>query len=120
MAKQERIYLTAISVTAGIILLIDTDGTLRKYRQRGIQKFTEKQQKVLISAGLLVPDWGRYKELPSHVSISFEDPEVMGKAQATYPNPEKIARQLRNFGIIQSDIKSQTVRKPKTTKKEDK
>lgn len=117
MAKQERLYLTAVTVTAGVILLIDTDGTLKKYRQRGIQKFTEKQLKVLISAGLLVPEWSKYPELPAHISISFEDPEIMGRAQATYPNPEKIAKQLQNFSAVQSNVKTQASNKSKTTKR---
>lgn len=98
MANQERLYLTAVSVVAGIITLIDVDGQIVRYRQRGIQKYTEKQLKVLMSTGLLDPAWKMYKELPKNVSISFEDPEIMGRAQATYPNPEKIAQQLSQIG----------------------
>lgn len=94
MATQERMYLTAVSVVAGIITLIDFDGNIVTYRQRGIQRYSDKQLKVLVSTGLLDPSWKMYKELPKHISISFEDPEIMGRAQATYPNPEKIAKQL--------------------------
>lgn len=100
MAKQERLYLTAVSIVAGIINLIDMDGQIVTYRQRGIQKYSDKQLKVLMSQGLLDPRWKMYKELPKHISIYFEDPEVMGKAQATYPNPEKIAKQLSDLTAL--------------------
>lgn len=92
--KKERQYLTAVSIMAGIITLIDYNGNIQQYRQRGIGKYSDSQRKVLISAGLLVKNWETYKELPSYISISFEDPEIMGRAQATYPNPEKISKQL--------------------------
>lgn len=99
MGVKERQYLTAVAIVAGIITLIDADGQLVKYRQRGIQKYTDKQLKVLMGTGLLDPSWKMYKELPSNISISFEDPEIMGRAQATYPNPEKIAKQLEQLGL---------------------
>lgn len=100
MAKQERQFLTAITVVAGIITLIDENGQIAMYRQRGISKYSEKQIKVLLSAGLLDPRWKMYKELPKHVSIFFEDPEIMGKAQATYPSPEKIAKHLSTLAEL--------------------
>lgn len=116
MAKRERQYLTAVAIVAGIITLIDCDGQLVKYRQRGIKKYTEKQLRVLMETGLLDPRWKMYKELPSNVSISFEDPEIMGRAQATYPNPEKIARHLEQLALA-SKSKTKTVKKTtKTTK----
>lgn len=95
MAKKERQYLTAVSIVAGIITLIDYNGEIKYYRQRGIGKFTDKQRKMLISSGLLDQNWERYAELPSHISISFEDPDIMGRAQATYPNPEAIIKILQ-------------------------
>lgn len=94
MAK-ERKYLTAIAICSGIISLIDEEGQIRYYRQRGIQKFNNKQRSVLIAAGLLRRDWEMYKELPSNISISFEDPEIMGRAQASYPSIDKINKMLQ-------------------------
>ena len=94
MAKQERQYLTAITICGGIITLIDYDGNLCYYRQRGIHKFNEQQRRILISTGLLHKDWANYKELPNYISISFEDPGIMGKARASYPNPEQIMEDL--------------------------
>ena len=97
MAQRERQYLTAVSIIAGVITLIDYNGNLQQYRQRGIKRFSDKQRQVLISCGLLVQNWEKYKELPSNISISFEDPEVMGKAQASYPSPEKVTKQLETI-----------------------
>lgn len=97
MAKKERIYLTAVSICGGIITLIDYNGNIVYFRQRGINKFNDKQRKLLISAGLLQRNWEQYKELPSHISISFEDPEIMGRARVTYPNPELILEELKKM-----------------------
>ena len=113
MVNQERLYLTAVSGVAGIITLIDVDGQIATYRQRGIQKYSEKQLKVLMSTGLLDPSWKMYKELPKNVSISFEDPEIMGRAQATYPNPEKIAQQLSQIGATGIKVTKTTRNKKK-------
>lgn len=95
--KKEREYLTAITICSGIITLIDYNGNICYYRQRGIGKFTDKQRQILIGAGLLQRNWEQYKELPRHISISFEDPEIMGRARATYPNPEEIVKALRGM-----------------------
>ena len=95
MAKKERQYLTAVTICGGIITLIDYNGNICYYRQRGINKFTDKQRQLLINAGMLQRNWEQYKELPSHISISYEDPETMGRA--TYPNPEEVAKALQMF-----------------------
>lgn len=100
MARQERQYLTAISIVSGIITLIDYNGNICTYRQRGIGKFTEKQRQVLISAGLLQRNWEQFKELPSYITISFEDPEIMGRARATYPNPEEILKAIQSAAAV--------------------
>lgn len=105
MVTQERQYLTAVSIVAGIITLIDYTGNIQYYRQRGIKRFSDKQRQVLISSGLLVQNWEKYKELPSNISISFEDPEVMGRAQASYPSPEKITKQLQELSKTTSKTK---------------
>lgn len=94
--RKEREYLTAVTIVGGIITLIDINGSIQYYRQRGIKKLTDKQRQMLISIGLLQRDWERFKELPSHISISFEDPSIMGKARATYPNPEEIIKVLQD------------------------
>lgn len=92
MATKERQYFTAVAIMGGIITLLDYTGNIRYYRQRGIQKLTDEQRKKLIYLGFLQKNWETFKELPSHISISFEDPEIMGRARASYPNPEEILK----------------------------
>mgnify|MGYP003299367365 CR=1 FL=1 len=109
--KKERQYLTAVTICGGIITLIDYDGNICYYRQRGIQKFNEQQRRILISTGLLNRDWANYKELPGHISISFEDPEIMGKARASYPNPEQIMEDLAKAASKSNKLKGKTAKK---------
>lgn len=84
-----REYLIAIHIDNGLITLIEPDGDIGMYRQRGIQRMTKNGLAILISNGALARDWANYKELPKNWSISFEDEEIMGKARATFPNPFK-------------------------------
>ena len=83
--KKEREYLNAVSIYSGIITMIEQDGTIGQYRQRGIGKLPRAVLMELVSAGKLDPYWWSCKELPSNYSISFEDEEIMGKARATFP-----------------------------------
>jgi hypothetical protein len=92
--KKEREYLTAITICGGIITLIDMNGNICYYRQRGIKRFTDQQRQLLIANGFLQKNWEQFKELPGHISISFEDPEIMGRARATYPNIDELVKVL--------------------------
>lgn len=83
--KLEREYLTAISINCGIITLIEPDGNIGYYRQRGIGTMDASRINNLIRSRLLSPNWKSVKELPRNWSIEFEDEEIMGKARATYP-----------------------------------
>ena len=83
--KQPREYLTAIAIEMGIITLIEPDGVIGFYRQRGIGSIEPAKQQQLIRQGLLDPRWRQAKELPRNWSIEFEDEEIMGKARATFP-----------------------------------
>ena len=78
-------YITAICIRAGIITLIEPDGSIADYRQRGMNTMNKMYVNKLIFAGLLDPRWKQYKELPKNYRIYFEDEEIMGKARATYP-----------------------------------
>lgn len=80
----EREYITAISIENGIILLIEPNGQLGMYHQRGIKTLTKPEINSEIRAGRLNPNWDNFPELPRNYSISFEDPEIMGRAIATY------------------------------------
>lgn len=94
--SNERHYLTAISIINGIILLIEEDGSINEYRQRGIQTLSPNVINSEIRHGRLNSYWRNYPELPANYSISFEDPEIMGRAIATYPAVLKIRRDKRN------------------------
>ena len=61
MAKKE---LTAITIFGGIITLLEEDGTIGRYRQRGIDKLSRKTIDGLIWEGKLSPNWREFKELP--------------------------------------------------------
>lgn len=80
----QREYVTAISINKGLILLIDLDGEVRAYRQRGINTLTQNEINREIHMGRLLSIWETYKELPKNYSISFEEPRIMGRAVATY------------------------------------
>lgn len=81
MAKKE---LTAITIFGGIITLLEEDGTIGRYRQRGIDKLSRKTIDGLIWEGKLSPNWREFKELPKNYNIHFEDEWVMGKANANF------------------------------------
>lgn len=91
--KREREYVTAISIDAGIITLIEPDGQIAYYRQRGIGSLNQAQHQILISMGLLNKNWKQAKELPKHYTISFEDEEIMGKARASFSLPPAMRQQ---------------------------
>lgn len=80
--------LLAVSIVAGIITLLDEKGTLIYYRQRGITGIDPTVKLYLINAGFLHRNWDKFRELPSNISIRFEDEEILGKARATFPAKE--------------------------------
>lgn len=83
--KVNREYVTAISISRGIITLIEPDGTIAEYRQRGITRLSPQMIYVAIVMGALDSNWAAYRELPKHYSISFEDEDIMGRASASFP-----------------------------------
>lgn len=85
MAKNERRYLTAVTIDKGIITLLDEYGRIQQFRQRGIKRIPEVTRKRLIYMNELERDWEEYRELPRDVTISFEDEFIMGKARASFP-----------------------------------
>lgn len=84
--KTERKYLTATTIIAGIITLIDENGEIKYYRQRGITQLSDEFKMQLINVGFLDRYWYNYKELPRDITVSFEDEEIMGKASASFPS----------------------------------
>lgn len=88
MAKRvEKQYTTVISIVGGIITLIEPDGKIGYYRQRGMNRVDERLMIQLVSRGSINYRWKTYKELPKNYSISYEDPDIMGRAVATF-NPK--------------------------------
>ena len=85
--KKEREYLTAIEIDRGIIKLIEPDGSIGFYRQRGIKGLPEDFKIKLVSLGFLHPKYNEVKELPRNYSIAFEDEEIMGRAYAKFRIP---------------------------------
>lgn len=87
MAKKDKQYLTAIKITSGIITLLDPNGFVQQYRQRNITKIPEEIKCKLIELELLDSNWDQYPELPGNISLSFEDPYLLGKAESAYKIP---------------------------------
>jgi len=82
--KKERLHLTAISVHKGVIQVIMPDGNIALFAQRGIKKLTPNEAMVAIERDLVEPKAFGLRELPSNISISFEDPTIQGKAVASF------------------------------------
>ena len=95
---QDREYITVIAIHKGIIRLIEPDGTVGFYRQRGIQRLPPNVIAKAIEIGELDPRWEQVKELPRNWSISYEDEEIMGRAYATYPIYSKYIRKSNKNG----------------------
>ena len=94
MAKQERIYLMAITIEKGIITLIEEEGNIGYYRQRGIQRINPTIRALLIQRGFLDKRWQTVPELPRNYSIYYEEPDIQGRAVATYPDPNRMLQGL--------------------------
>lgn len=84
--KKEKVYLTVLSIECGIITLIDQDGSIARYRQRGISNIDMDKKRILISMGMLSENWSIFPELPSLTEIYYEDLEIRGIARKTYPS----------------------------------
>lgn len=92
-AKTQRIYLTAVTIQSGIIQVIQ-EGRIVYYRQRGIQKIPADDRKKLIELGFLNPGWANIPELPSYITVEFEDPVIQGRARMSFPTLETIQKVL--------------------------
>ena len=82
--KTSREYLTAITIVGGIITLIEPDGSIGYYRQRGMTRANQVDLENLTKRGIIQSNWRNFKELPPHYSIAYEDTEIMGRAVATF------------------------------------
>lgn len=88
-----RKYLTVLCIEKAIIALIEEDGEINFYRQRGIENYSIADRRKFVRDDLLDEKWSTYKEIPSNYSISFEDPYIMGKAYVNF-NPNRKTESL--------------------------
>lgn len=77
-------HITAIAIWEGVIQLIEPNGTIGYYSQRGIKELNQFQVRSAFEKGRLSAQALTLPELPAHYSISFEDEEIMGKAEAKF------------------------------------
>lgn len=84
MSKKEKIEVIAITVNSGIVKIADEYGRIMDYAQRGLKSLRPDEATVAIERGLLNPIALNLPMLPLHYKISFEDPKIQGKAQATF------------------------------------
>ena len=82
--RKERVYLTAVAVDRGVINVINPNGELGLYAQRGIKKLRPDEATVAIERGLINPIAFSLQELPSNYSIAFESAEHQGRAVASF------------------------------------
>lgn len=75
---------TAICIWEGVIQLIEPNGTIGYYAQRGVHQLNQYQTKTAFEQGRLSAQALTLPELPANYSISFEDEEIMGKAEAKF------------------------------------
>ena len=52
--KKEKVYLTTLSIECGIITLIDMNGLIVKYRQRGITDIDEDKKRIYGGLAILM------------------------------------------------------------------
>lgn len=95
----------AISIVNGIIMLIETDGQLSYYRQRGISTLSDSEIANEIKCGRLDGRWKDVQELPRNYSIYYEDEEIMGRATATYELVLRKKREMRKKSVSTSQNK---------------
>lgn len=76
--------LTAVSIYKGVITLIDENGEIKHYMQRGVESLSMMKKAELGRQDLLDFDSAlTYKDLPKDISLEFEDP-CQGKVYVTY------------------------------------
>lgn len=90
--RKMKIPILAISIVDGVITLIEPDGSIGYYRQRGIDKLTAEEIEIAIRNGLLSREALDLPELPEHYQIEFEDEQIMGKAKPEFKLPRNLRR----------------------------
>ena len=102
MATQKKERLLAISINQGVIEVIESNGHINWYLQRGIHSLYKHSREIVereVQLGNLDYRWRELSELPNKYSIEFEDPEIQGKASATYPMKAKLLAEAKKCGV---------------------
>lgn len=92
MATGDRVYATVVQIRKGIITLIENDGSLGFYRQRGLNRLSEADKMALVQSGYLDSRYKDIRELPSKYRLKSECEEITGKPRVTFKVPKSITR----------------------------
>lgn len=93
MASTERYYVTLVSYDRGIISVVNPDGKIGTYTQRGVHKLNEMQYRMAVGAGMLRPDARNFKDFPKEFTLNNERPDIMGRVKVTF-NIEQLNKSL--------------------------
>lgn len=91
---KEKVYLTALAIDRGLISLINEDGTIGYFLQRGVHCVSEEDRAKLVYKGLLVPNYKNFKELPANYKLEFEEPDIQGRARVSFYTKEQLKKIL--------------------------
>ena len=83
--KSSQLHLTAVSVDRGIITFIRPDGVIDYYTQRNVHKLSSIELQKAIACGLLHHTVLTIPELPSNITLSYEEPSIQGRVQQNLP-----------------------------------
>ena len=80
----DRVYVTAVTFDRGLITVIEPNGKMGHYSQRGINKLSKSIIASLVGRGNLRKDILRFTEFPKNYSLVNEDPESLGRIFVTF------------------------------------
>ncbi len=80
-------YVTVVGVIDGVINLVENDGSINVYRQRGISKLPKEKINEAIDMGILNKSVMQIPELPKNYCLLNEEPAILGKLRATFRMP---------------------------------
>lgn len=91
MAIKDKVRVTGVWYRRGLVCVIESNGEMVVYLQKGINELTEIERHRFINYGVIVSDWKNFKVIPSNHSIITDDISVTGKIYATY-NPNRVMK----------------------------
>lgn len=82
--QMNRVYVTAVAFDRGLISVVEPDGKMGYYSQRGVGKLDKNVFFSLVRKGHLRKDIWKFKEFPKDYSLVNEDPEALGRIFVTF------------------------------------